>query len=600
MTKEHGHFKKERLGGSLVTRVVIICLALLIVPLTLHTFFFYHQNYKATINARLREVAIIGKSSEVDFSEWFLFYERSIKTISTHQPPPNIDFKVLAKDLKLASLFRMEKQAGGYVCTNASNEKRIGQKNLFFDELSTLTEAQPKVFAAYDSLSETNQIFVAIAVRNNEIYILGKTAASWLNRFSQAFREYFNYWLTFVDDQGNVLATNDPYYSPEGVQFFTMKDLKEKKRFFLKSKKSFFILDIPFPHTNFSLYIGFSKMAIQQQSFTQMLKGLLVFCFILFFLGGGLVWWLTSKMMHPLKALYHSMQEVGKGNLSERYRKQKWGFEINKVGGFFNLTVENLVTNMKKAEDERLKSETFQKELKIAREIQKSLFPKKIPTFPSIEMAAKYLPAKVVSGDFYDVFPVGDKLMIVIADASGKGVSASLYSLSVRSLLRSSSSEFSSLEETVEATNQLFCLDTQDSGSFVTAWIGLYDRKTKRLQYTSCGHNPVFLRHPDGLVEELVTEGMALGVSPTEKIKVREMQLEFGDCMLLYTDGLVEAQNPENNFFGKERVLNIFNIPTVLPTHEFLDMLLSHLDEFTQGAEQFDDITLLSIRIVPT
>ncbi len=600
MAKETNHFKKERLRGSLVTRIVLICLALLIFPLMLHTFFIYHHNYKATINDRLRDIVIIGKSSQTDFSEWLLFYERTINTISNHQDPGHINFKELAEHMKLTSLFRMVKKDGEYIVTNADDAKRVGWKNLFLDEVSTLNEAQPKVFSAYDGLSETNQIFVAIESRPGEIYVLGKTAASWINRFSKVFKEYFNYWLTFVDNQGNVLATNDPYYNPKGVQFFTMNDFEERNPAFLKSKDTFFILDIPFPETNFSLYIGFSKMAIQQQTFNQMLKGLTVFCFFVFFIGGGLVWWLTSKMMQPLKELYCSMQEVGKGNLSQRYQQQKWGFEINKVGGFFNQTVDNLVTNMKKAEDERLKSQKFQQELSIAREIQKSLFPKKIPAFPSIEMSTKYLPAKVVSGDFYDFFPVGDKLMIVIADASGKGASASLYSLSVRSLLRSASTEFSTLEEMVESTNQLFCLDTQDSGSFVTAWIGLYDRKTKQLQYTSCGHNPVFYRSVSGEVEELVTKGMALGVSPIEKFEKREIQLEVGDSLLLYTDGLVEAQNLQNKFYGKQRVIDIINIPTLLPAKEFLDTLLSDLEAFTQGAEQFDDITLLAVQIVST
>lgn len=601
MAKDSSHFKKERLGGSLVTRVIIICLALLIFPLILHSFFFYHHNYKEIIEARLRDISIIGKSSQIDFSEWLLFNERSIKTISFHKHLQVGYYKKLAKHLKLVSLFILVKQPDGqYVCTNASNEKRIGQKNIFSDELSSISENEPKVFAAYDPLSQTNQIFIAVAVRENEIYVLGKAAMSWINRFSEAFHEYFDYWLTFVDDQGNVIATNDPYYTPKGAQFFSLKDLEERRPAFLTTKQHFFILDIPFSNTNFSLNIGFSKMAIQQQTLNKLLKVVSVFCFLVFFVGGGMVWWLTTKMKRPLKALYRTMQEVGKGNLSARFTEQKWGFEINQLGRIFNHTVEDLVTNMKTAEAERLKSETYQKELSIAREIQNSLFPKRMPSFPSLEIATSYLPAKVVSGDFFDLFPLGDKLMIVIADASGKGVSSSLYSLSVRSLLRSSSTEFTSLEEIVEATNQLFCLDTQDSGSFVTAWIGLYDRKTKHLQFTSCGHNPIFLRRPNGQIEELVTGGMALGVSPTEKIKVCELQLEVGDNILLYTDGLVEAQNPENEFYGKARVLELIDSQSLLPPNEFLDKMLSNLEDFTKGAEQFDDITLLALQIVST
>lgn len=599
MAKDTYHFKKERLGGSLVIRIVLICLALLIFPLILHTFFYYHQIYKETIDNHLRDIVHIGKSSETGFSEWLIYYERTIHTISTSQHPEEVNFKKLAQDLKLSSLFRMVESNGVYVVTHASNEKRVGQRDLFYSEISTMREGEPKVFAAYDPIEESDQILVAIQPRVGEVWVLGKTAASWINRFAEAYKEYFPYRLTFVDNQGKVLATNDPNYTPTGAEFFSLQQLEGEKLAFHKSKATFFFLDIPFQNTNFSLDIGFSKKEVQQKTLFQLLIRLAVFCFLVFFLGGGLVWWMTKKMMRPLQELYYSMQQVGMGNVTQRYHQQPWGFEINKVGGFFNQTVDNLASNMKRVEEERIKSETYQKELSIAREIQYSLFPKVIPTFPSIILAALYLPAKVVSGDFYDIFPVADRLMIVVADASGKGVSASLYSLGVRSYLRSASTEFDTLEEIVSSANQLFCLDTQESGSFVTAWIALYDKHSKHLQYTSCGHNPIYLRHVNGDIEELSTEGMALGVSSSEKITVKEKKLHVGDSMLLYTDGLVEAQNPETEFFGKERVFEHINFPELLPPQDFLDKLLADLNAFTQGADQFDDITMVSIQIVP-
>ncbi len=601
MTKEHPHFKKERLGGSLAARVLLICLALLIFPLMLHAFFFYHRNYKDKITDRLREIELIGKSSEVDFSEWLMFYERSIREIASHRTMTHEDMVRFVKHLKLASLFQVVKRAEDqYICVAAADERRVGEVNLFYGLVSQVTGDKPVVFAARDPLLGTNQIFLAMTTKESNIIVLGKSAAGWVERFSQAFREYFSYWLSLVDDTGNVLATNDPYFSPKGAEVFPLKDVEENKLMFLVSKKKFFILDIPFADTNFSLNIGFSKGAIEQEMLKETLTRLGIFFFFAFFIGGGLVSFLTWKMMQPLKTLYNAMRGAGKGDLTKRYQRQKWGFEINKVGVFFNHTVERLIANMKEAAEERLKSETYHKELQIAREIQKSLFPKKIPAFPSIEIATGFLPAKSVSGDFYDLFPLGEKLMIVIADASGKGVSSSLYSLSVRSLLRSAFSEYVSLAETVNSTNELFCLDTQDSGSFVTAWVGLYDTKTKWLEYTSCGHNPLFLRRLDGRVEELVTKGMALGVSPTQKATTQGVQLEVGDCILLYTDGLVEAENRKNEFYGKQRVLDIINNPERPPVADFLALLLKDLSEFTQGADQFDDITLIALQIVPT
>ncbi len=600
MAKDKGKFKQERIAGSLAARVVLICLALLIIPLIIHTFYFYNRNYKERLTDTIQEVALLGQGARAEFSEWILLYTELIYDMTTDPSITSEDMVRISKNYQMGALFEVVRRSEDqFICIKASKPERIGEISPFYQHLLQVHVNHPVVFAAYDTITGTNQIFIAAAIDEHKILVIGKYASRWMDRFAGAFKEYFYYWLTLVDNQGHVLATNDPYFALKGSEVFKLDDMPKKLGDLVKSKKDFFNLEVSFENTNFTLFVGFARRALVRQLFSEMLTRLFFFGFFVFVVGGGLVWLLVKKMTQPLQELFASMQCVGQGDLGRSYRRQRWGFEINKVGGFFNQTVESLIAHQKAAEEERLKSETYQKELQIAREIQKSLFPKEIPAFVSLEIATGFLPAKTVSGDFYDLFPLGDKLMIVVADASGKGVSSALYSLSVRSLLRSGLSEQVPFADMVDRTNELFCLDTQESGSFVTAWIGLYDRKTKLLQYTSCGHNPTFLRKADGSLQEITTRGMALGVSPEEKASVHEVELEKGDFLLCYTDGLVEAQNPDGQFYGKGRVLQLLE-QHKKGAEDLLDRLLYELSSFTQGAEQFDDITLVAIQLVPT
>src|SRR3989338_8062598 len=145
----------------------------------------------------------------------------------------------------------------------------------------------------------------------------------------------------------------------------------------LKTKKPFISLKQPLPEANFFLYVDVSKAAIEKGILRKIILRSSLFTFLFLFGGGSVVWILVSRMGRPLQELHHAMISVGKGDLTARYHTMRLGFEINQVGGLFNKTVDQLVTHMQSAADERLKSESYRKELQIARKIQKNLFPKK-------------------------------------------------------------------------------------------------------------------------------------------------------------------------------------------------------------------------------
>ncbi|MCB1082345.1 MAG: PP2C family protein-serine/threonine phosphatase, partial [Chlamydiia bacterium] len=300
---------------------------------------------------------------------------------------------------------------------------------------------------------------------------------------------------------------------------------------------------------------------------------------------------------HPLQSLIGVMDQVGSGDLSRRFEKESMGFEINALGEIFNETVDALNQNMEAVQKERIEKETYEKELKIGEEVQHSIIPERLPAFPGLKMAARFIAAKEVGGDFYDLIPK-ERLMISIADSAGKGVSACLYSLSLRSMLRSFSELHSDLPTILKKTNNLFCQDTGNTGEFVTAFVAFFDPKTKVLEYSNCGHFPALRIKKNGEWDHLTTHGMALGVTLFEEVATANITLESGDLVVFFTDGIVEAHNEAMELFGEERLLHHLQEQKGKSPQEIVDAMIETVAFFAEGSPQFDDLTLIVVKVV--
>lgn len=322
---------------------------------------------------------------------------------------------------------------------------------------------------------------------------------------------------------------------------------------------------------------------------------------VILFLGGCLAYLLTWRMEKPVEKLSEVMQGIQKGELSRRYQEDPFGFEINALGSIFNEMVDAVLENKKKAEEERISKQIFEEELQLGREVQRSLLPQKMPFYPGVQIAELYIPAIEVAGDFYDVFKRKQdglsQLVLVIADASGKGVQACFYSLGFRNILRTFASEYDDVADTIMATNQLFMRDTLDSGMFVTAIVGYYDSKTRRLDYFSCGHTPGLLRRKSGNVELLEQRGPAMGVMPIEHAKGHFVELEVGDILVFYTDGITEAHNEDFEGFGEERLIECLKKQGGQSASIVVDKIIESVNAFVGKAPQHDDITLLVMKV---
>lgn len=236
----------------------------------------------------------------------------------------------------------------------------------------------------------------------------------------------------------------------------------------------------------------------------------------------------------------------------------------------------------------------LERELQMARDLQRSLLPQHAPHIPGWTFIARWQPARQVAGDFYDFIPVGDKLGLVIADVSDKGMAAALFMALSRSILRASLSQAAPVDGITQA-NRLICADSAN-GMFVTLFYGLLDPTTGDLTYVNAGHDPPLLYQAAADQWRLLPPtGIALGIDETMTYQQRTIRLAPGDFLLLYTDGVTDAINSQQQEFGRDRLRQTAANQRRSSAADLVGALEQALYHFVGGTEPFDDITILLV-----
>lgn len=247
----------------------------------------------------------------------------------------------------------------------------------------------------------------------------------------------------------------------------------------------------------------------------------------------------------------------------------------------------------------RLRQEAMRKEIEIARQVQKMLFPKNLPDHENLKIYTTYLPHLDVSGDYYDFIQLSDsQFLICLADVSGKGMSAALLMSNFQACLRTLMMEKKPLDEAIRLINSLICQNS-NLERFITSFVALFDRKTKKMSYVNSGHNPPCLIYADGRLENLNTGSPILGIFPKlPHLNIGEVELEEDVLFVGYTDGLSEIEGTNGEEFGIEGIENYM----IENRHEHQmavlhQRLLNRLSHFAGDKGFGDDITLLTARI---
>ena len=300
------------------------------------------------------------------------------------------------------------------------------------------------------------------------------------------------------------------------------------------------------------------------------------------------------SIVDNVRLVNESLKKIVEGDLDEKVNVTS-NREFYELSAGINATVDRLKEMIAESQ-ERMK-----KELDYAAEIQQGSLPSRFPAFPSrtsFDIYAMMDPAKEVGGDFYDFYLIGeDRLAILVADVSGKGIPASLFMMKAKAIIKSYAENDIAVNDIFTNANFNLC-EGNEAGLFVTAWMGIIDLKSGHVDFANAGHNLPLIRH-NGTYEYLEEKaGFVLGGMEDVCYEHQELQLDEGDEIFVYTDGLTEAQNIAQELYGDDRLKEAINSRTYASSKELCEFIKGKVDEFVGEAEQFDDLTMLHFRFI--
>jgi sigma-B regulation protein RsbU (phosphoserine phosphatase) len=270
---------------------------------------------------------------------------------------------------------------------------------------------------------------------------------------------------------------------------------------------------------------------------------------------------------------------------------------LRSVGAQFALLIENGRLTGRIVEQERLR-----RELQVAAEVQRRLFPEKSPETAAVHCAGVCMPARGVGGDYYDFLDLTDdtgrrQIGVALADVAGKGIAAALLMSVVQASLRSlADTGAASLAELAAKMNRLLHRST-GSSSYATFFYAQFDEGTRRLRYVNAGHNPPYVLRADGTIEELPAGGTIIGMFAQSRYEEAALDLAPGDVLIAFSDGVTEAMSPGEEEFGEERLKDALRRIGSLPVNEMASSLLEELKTWMADAPQHDDLTFVVMKV---
>ena len=298
-------------------------------------------------------------------------------------------------------------------------------------------------------------------------------------------------------------------------------------------------------------------------------------------------------IINNLQKINDTLGRITKGDLNVTVDVRS-SQEFSSLSDDINSTVTTLKRYIAEA------AARIDKELEYAKQIQLSALPTNFPVGEEYSIYAQMIAAKEVGGDFYDFYKINDtKIAILAADVSGKGIPAAMFMMTAKTIIKDLAESGMAVDEIFTRANEKLC-ENNESGMFVTAWMGILDLQTGNMQFANAGHNPPLLKRANGAFEYLKTRaGFVLAGMEGVRYRVGEITLSPNDRLFLYTDGVPEATNAKNELYGEERLLAFMNQNAAVEATSLLSALKANIDEFVGEAPQFDDITMLMFDYQP-
>ncbi len=596
---------------SLAARIFFINVLILVLPLLVHSVFSYREEYKLQVKDAFTSLRIIASNRARLLQDLFKAQENMLRLVE--QVVVN-----KKKDTNRVSLKKYFQEATSLSDAWNLFYLKIGPKGTL-ECAASARPCSPLLPQLQKFIGDKRFLYVrGFQGEARALFYVGKTVfdpktgsplgllivADSAEKLVQGFAhldQSSSLSLSFVDGENEILASSEPQLRGQQVvegehassnfslvpmagieKGFLFRGNNLAVKFSVPGLPGYLLLDILESHVK-SLHIDIYLYRL----------GLLLFFIVI--VGGAICIGCTLRMARPLRELFSVMDLVRSGETNARYRQDRLGFEINTLGSHFNSMIRAVLDEQKKSAKERAQKEIYAQELLFGHEIQESLLRFDKSGIP-IDVESYYASSKEVGGDFYDLFfKDQDTLYFSLADVSGKGVSACLYALGLRSSLRTSV-PIASLEQALFRANHLFYLDALDTGMFASIWAAYYQIKTGELTYVNAGHWPSLLRRKTGEILSLDTKAPSLGIEDNSTFSPETITLFPGDVLVLYSDGILEMRNARGEFYGKERLQRSLKNTADFSAAEILDSISADYDAFRGALKPEDDVTVLVLR----
>lgn len=360
--------------------------------------------------------------------------------------------------------------------------------------------------------------------------------------------------------------------------------------------------DIGYPILSEDIRLGTAHLGIREQSIlTDIRQGrrnaVIIFLIALAVSTSG-AYFLMTFLIAPIRKLTDGMLAVSEGHLDHQIMIQT-NDEFGQIARVFN----EMTQRFNHAQQNLLEQERLQQEMQVAQEIQHTLLPRELPEIEGYDVGSMYRSAKEVGGDYFDFVWVDDNVLgVAVADVSGKGIPGSLVMTMIRTALRLEARGNHSATDVMGKVNSFVTRDMK-KGMFVTMFYIILNSRKRIINYSSAGHNPMILYREDtDQVYFLKPRGFPLGIDlPNPDLFVKSLtqesvKLKKGDLLLVYTDGITEAMNPQRDQFGEQRLVDLLREHHKLSAEEFVEKLSEEIANFTQEYPQNDDITCVAIK----
>ena len=458
---------------------------------------------------------------------------------------------------------------------------------------------------------ETKEVF-ATAITDIEEALREKSDAEQFHEIRDEFvidvtknRHVGTSGFVAVLDENLNMVIDDDYYSGKHISIIGIKPPEEMLQ--RKTSTTLYYADVVDGKSNVSIeymyvfkfvegYCLIAAMPVSEAMFmrdasmlTSIFMQVIIFATLFIF-----IYILIKRVIiNNLQKINDTLRRITKGDLNVTVDVRS-NSEFSSLSDDINSTVSTLKRYIAEA------AARIDRELEYAKQIQLSALPTNFPEKENFEIYAQMIAAKEVGGDFYDFYKLSDTTVAFLAaDVSGKGIPAAMFMMTAKTIIKDLAESGMSVNDIFTKANEKLC-ENNESGMFVTAWMGILDLTTGRMQFANAGHNPPLLKRANGDFEYLKTRA-GFVLAGMEGIRYRAGELMFypGDRLFLYTDGVPEATNADNKLYGEDRLLAYMNENALAKATEFLPALKANIDEFVGDAPQFDDITMLMFDYKP-